>query len=183
MKLEFNGRQRLPVILQGEHSECGLACLAMVLNFHGHKVDLNTLRLKHGASAQGTTLKSLMQLADRLQLAARPLRLELEELAALRLPAILHWDMKHFVVLKAVKRNKVQLHDPAKGEVELDLQQLDPHFTGVALELLPTDGFVQREETRQLRLRDLWQRTEGLAGSLGQLLLLSLLLQLFALAL
>lgn len=183
MKLEFNGHQRLPVILQGEHSECGLACLAMVLNFHGHKIDLNTLRLKHAASAQGTTLKSLMQLADRLQLAARPLRLELEELRALRLPAILHWDMKHFVVLKSVRDDKVVLHDPARGEVDMRLSQLDPHFTGVALELLPTAGFEQREETRQLRLRDLWQRTAGLAGSLGQLLVLSLMLQAFALAL
>lgn len=183
MRFELPGQQRLPVILQAEHSECGLAALAMVLNFHGHRIDINTLRLRSGASAVGQTLKSLMQLADRWQLAARPLRLEPQELEQLVLPAILHWDLNHFVVLKQVRSNSVCLHDPARGERELSRQELGRHFSGVALELRPADGFTARDDQQRLQLWDLWQRSEGLWGSLGQLLVLSMLLQLFALAL
>ncbi len=183
MVSDFLGRERLPVILQAEHSECALVCLAMVLNFHGHRIDINTLRLRSGTSAQGVTLKSLIQLADRWQLATRPLRLETEELGQLVLPAILHWDLDHFVVLKAVRKGRVYLHDPASGARDLALSDIDRHFTGVALELRPAADFKQCDETRRLQLWDLWQRSEGLWRSLGQLLLLSLLLQLFALAL
>jgi ATP-binding cassette subfamily B protein RaxB len=175
--------RRLPVILQAEQSECALACLAMVLNFHGHRIDINTLRARMGAAQQGLTLKGLMQLADRLELGARPLRLEPEELGQLHVPAILHWDMNHFVVLKEVRRGRALVHDPAVGEVSIDAKALAAHFTGVALELRPSPAFEQKQETRSLRLRDLWSYSEGFGRSFVQLLTLSLLLQVFALAL
>ncbi len=183
MIMLFRKHRSLPVILQAETSECGLACLCMLLNFHGHAIDLNTLRFRCNSSAMGSTVKTLIQLADQMQLSARPLRLELHELSQLTMPAILHWDMKHFVVLKTVRAGVLQLHDPARGEVKMPISEADRHFTGVALELLPASGFRQREEQRRLRLRDLWQHSEGLIGSLSQLLVLSLLLQVFALAL
>jgi ATP-binding cassette subfamily B protein RaxB len=175
--------RRLPVILQAEQSECGLACLAMVLNFHGHRIDINTLRARMGASQQGTTLKGLMQTAERVELGARPLRLEPEELDKLQLPALLHWDMNHFVVLKAMRRGCALIHDPALGEVTHDAKAVAQHFTGVALELRPSPAFQQKEETRKLHLRDLWSHSEGFGRSFAQLLTLSLLLQVFALAL
>jgi ATP-binding cassette subfamily B protein RaxB len=175
--------RRLPVILQAEQSECGLACLAMVLNFHGHRIDINTLRARMGASQQGTTLKGLMQAAERVELGARPLRLEPEELDKLQLPALLHWDMNHFVVLKTVRRGRAIIHDPALGEVVHEAKALAQHFTGVALELRPSPAFKQKEDIRNLRLRDLWSHSEGFGRSFAQLLALSLLLQLFALAL
>lgn len=175
--------RRLPVILQAEQSECGLACLAMVLNFHGHRIDINTLRARMGASQQGLTLKGLMQLAERVELSARPLRLEPEELHQLQGPALLHWDMNHFVVLKGVKRGRAVIHDPALGEVTHDAKGLAAHFTGVALELRPSPAFRQKEETRTLHLRDLWSHSAGFGRSFVQLMTLSLLLQVFALAL
>ncbi|MEY4640900.1 MAG: hypothetical protein RLZZ227_894 [Pseudomonadota bacterium] len=175
--------RRLPVILQAEQSECGLACLAMVLNFHGHRIDINTLRARMGSAQQGMTLKALMQLADRVELGARALRLEPEEFGNLQLPAILHWDLNHFVVLKTVRRGRVIVHDPALGEVAHDLKSLAQHFTGVALELRPSPVFAPKDERRTLRLRDLWSQSEGFARSFAQLLVLSLLLQVFALAL
>lgn len=90
--LKFSGRRSLPSFLQAEKSECGLACLAMILNFHGHRVDLNGLRARYATSQQGLTLQSLITLADRLQLSSRALRMELEDIPQLQLPAILHWD-------------------------------------------------------------------------------------------
>src|SRR5262245_32011505 len=97
--LSFSGRQTTPLILQTEGAECGLACLAMVASFHGHRIDLASLRQKHAISLQGATLVTLIHIATNLQLDSRPVRLELEHLDKLTLPAILHWDFNHFVVL------------------------------------------------------------------------------------
>src|SRR5215212_6322470 len=114
--LSFARRGHLPLIRQTEAAECGLACLAMVASYHGHRIDLNTLRRRHPASLNGVTLRSLIQVASQLHLVSRPLRLELEHLRQLRLPAILHWGMNHFVVLKGVTRKGIVVHDPASGE-------------------------------------------------------------------
>ncbi|MBL8388094.1 MAG: peptidase domain-containing ABC transporter, partial [Hydrogenophaga sp.] len=101
-RLSFGLGRTLPVILQTEAAECGLACLAMVLNVHGVATDLAALRARHSVAMTGVTLATLTDIAQREQLGTRGLRLELDELAQLRLPAILHWDLNHFVVLKAV---------------------------------------------------------------------------------
>jgi ATP-binding cassette, subfamily B, bacterial CvaB/MchF/RaxB len=115
--LHFALRGKLPVIQQTEAAECGLACLAMVASFHGHRIDLNTLRRRHPVSLNGVTLRSLIQVADHLRLVSRPLHYEMENLAQLQRPAILHWDMSHFVVLKSATRKGIVVHDPARGEV------------------------------------------------------------------
>ena len=78
-------------------------------------LDLNTLRRRYPASLNGVTLRALIQVASHLHLLGRPLRFELEHLRQLQLPAILHWDMTHFVVLKAVTRKGIDVHDPAVG--------------------------------------------------------------------
>ena len=114
--LNFSLRGRLPVIRQTEAAECGLVCLAMVASFYRHQIDLNTLRRRHPISLNGVTLRALIQVASHLHLTCRPLRFELANLRQLRLPAILHWDMNHFVVLKSVTRKGIVIHDPARGE-------------------------------------------------------------------
>ena len=139
--LQYGWGNKLPAIIQTEASECGLACLAMIANYHGHKVDLNSLRRKFSISSKGATLADLIKLGDNLQMSARPLRLELEELGQLKTPCVLHWDLNHFVVLKSVKKNKITIHDPAVGLRTLKLDEASQHFTGVALELTPTPDF------------------------------------------
>lgn len=90
--LQFGWRRKLPMILQTEAAECGLAALAMVAGFHRRATDPAELRRRFGFSLKGATLKDVIGVADHIGLASRPLRLELEELHLLRLPAILHWD-------------------------------------------------------------------------------------------
>src|SRR5258705_1443402 len=108
--LEIGSRSRLPSILQTEAAECGLACLAMVASYHGHRTDMNSLRRRYPVSLKGITLRDLMEIATHLGLACRPLRIEVGHLCQLRLPAILHWDMAHFIVLKACKKNGIVVH-------------------------------------------------------------------------
>ena len=92
--LRFASRPSLPVFLQTEAAECGLASLGMIACYHGHRLDLAALRRRFTVSLKGATLAYLMQVAARLQLAPRPLRLELHELGQLRMPCVLHWDRR-----------------------------------------------------------------------------------------
>lgn len=179
--LKFSSRRRLPVILQTEMAECGIACLAMVASFHGHEIDLNTLRRQYPISLRGTTLHALMQTADKMDFACRPLRLELEQLDQLRLPTILHWDMNHFVVLKSVTKKYIVIHDPAQGERRIPMSEVSKHFTGVALELTTTPKFQPKDEVRRIPLSMFWERMVGLKSAMVQVFLLSIALQIFSL--
>ncbi|MEE9272494.1 MAG: cysteine peptidase family C39 domain-containing protein [Robiginitomaculum sp.] len=102
-KLNLFRWNKLPVILQAEAAECGLACIAMVAGFYGYQTSLMELRRKFSVSLKGTNLQSLSLCADQLGLSARGLRCELEDLGRLKMPCILHWGLNHFVVLKKVR--------------------------------------------------------------------------------
>lgn len=180
--LKFFSFNRLRPILQTEAAECGLACLAMISNYYGHRIDINTLRQRYPISLKGANLENLINTADKLQLTGRPLRLEVDDLDKLSLPCILHWDMNHFIVLKKVSKKNICVIDPAFGEKTYDKKQVAKHFTGVVLELMPTKNFTKKNEEKQLRLSQLWYRIIGLKGSLIHILILSLLLQIFAIA-
>jgi len=179
--LQFSGRHRVPVIQQTAMAECGLACLAMVSSYHGHRTDLNSLRRRFPVSLKGATLKGLMETADRLNFASRPLKLELEQLKDLERPAILHWNMNHFVVLVEADARKLVIHDPAQGRRTLTLDEASKHFTGIALELTPTPGFEKTDERRSMKLTDFWSRISGFKRALIQVLVLSVALQIFSL--
>lgn len=181
--LRFSGARTVPVLLQSEAAECGLACLAMTAAFHGLSIDLPSLRRRFSVSTQGMTLAQLMQCATRLELLGRPLRVELEALDQLKLPAILHWDFNHFVVLTNVSGRGLVLHDPARGKVEMTHAEASRHFTGVALELTPAQQFAPGIQKQKVSLRQLLGHLQGLGGTIGQILLLALVLELFALLL
>ncbi|MGK0499922.1 MAG: ATP-binding cassette subfamily B protein RaxB [Oceanicoccus sp.] len=178
--LSFGSRHHLPVIVQAEAAECGLVCLAMIAGFYGFETDIVSLRHRYSVSSHGATLKAVMDIAARMHMSSRALRLDVGQLEQLQKPCILHWDMNHFVVLKAIRRRHVIIHDPAIGERKLSRDEFGNHFTGVALELTPTEGFKAGEDKQTLRLGQFWSRIVGLKRSLIQLILLSFLLQLFA---
>ncbi|NMR27246.1 peptidase domain-containing ABC transporter [Pseudoalteromonas sp. NEC-BIFX-2020_015] len=181
-KLQFWSRLSLPIILQSEAAECGLASLAMVASYHGYQSDLVSLRQRFSISLEGATLLDIMQFAEKLDLSSRPLRIELEDLDALQAPCILHWDMNHFVVLKKANEKRIVIHDPASGEKTLTFEEASKHFTGIALELTPTKSFEKQETKPTLRFSDFWSRISGLKQSLILIFTLSILLQVFTLA-
>lgn len=175
--LSFFGKRCLPVILQTEAAECGLACIAMTASYHGHEIDLPAMRRRFSISLKGATLKGLIAIAHALGLHPRPLKLDLQHLPDLKVPCLLHWDMNHFVVLKEVNRHHAVIHDPSVGQRRLPLAEFAEHFTGVALELTPGANFQPQRETRPVGLFRLMGRVTGLRRGLVQLLFLGLALQ------
>jgi ATP-binding cassette, subfamily B, bacterial CvaB/MchF/RaxB len=180
--LDFGGRSRLPAILQTEAAECGLACLAMIASYYGHRIDLNTLRRRHPVSLNGVTLRGLIQVATQMHLGCRPLRFEFHDIRLLTLPAIVHWDLNHFVVLKAASSKGVVIFDPALGVKTYPLSVASKHLTGVALELWPAEGFTRKNEKMQLPFRAFWGHLSGMGSPLFQIFALSVILELLVVA-
>jgi ATP-binding cassette subfamily B protein RaxB len=154
----------------------------MIASFYGHRIDLNTLRRQHLFSLNGVTLKSLVEIARHLKLASRAVRLEPDDLKQLKLPAVLHWDMNHFVVVKSVNSKGLVLHDPALGEKRMSWSEASKHLTGVALELTPTSDFERKDERSRLGLATFLKQASGAKHALFQLLALSLALELLVIA-
>ena len=175
-------RRRIRHVRQSEAAECGLAALAMIANWWGHDLDLGALRQRFGVSSRGVGLQELMHAADELGLAARPLKVDLEALEDVQLPAILHWDMNHFVVLERFSRGKAYVLDPNLDGQWHDRESLSRHFTGVAVELRPTSDFAPQKERKRLQLSQLWSRAAGIRRTVAQAAILSLVLQAHVLA-
>lgn len=179
--LWFGGRRRLRLIRQTETTECGLACLAMVTGFHGAHVSLADLRRRFSVSLKGMALPQMIDVAQALGLAARAVRLDLDDVADLKLPCIVHMDLDHFAVLAAVGRNGVTLYDPAHGIRRLTLAAFGAHFTGVALELSTGPDFRRQRGGGPISIRALGGSIQGLGMGLAKVFCLSLVLEGFAL--
>lgn len=180
-RLSFGFGRTIPVILQTEVAECGLACLAMVARHHGYEVDLASLRRRFSASLKGITLDSMVRIASSLGLTTRALRLDLHELRNLRLPCVLHWDLRHFVVLERVATNHATIVDPARGRRRVPLSEFSSSFTGVALEAWPGSDFERQSKRQRLPLICLFRRIVGLKRALVQIVTLSLALEILGL--
>ena len=182
-RLQFGFNRDLQLILQTEAAECGLASLAMVAAYHGYQTDLTSLRTKYAVSLKGATLAQLIKVAAALGFQTRPIRLELGDLDKLSMPCILHWDLKHFVVLKRVGGDGIQILDPARGERKLSQAEVSRSFTGVALELTPGFDFKQKKERQQLQLNAFFRQVKGLPSLMLQVFALSAALEVFGLVL
>lgn len=172
---------KLPIILQEELAECGHACVVMISNYWGHKLDLFTLRKMNAPSVRGVTLKSIHHLFEKLGFRSRALRVSLRDLSLIKGPAILHWNMNHFVVLKKVKKNYIIIHDPAKGIRKCSMDEVSKAFTGVVLEVEKSSDFRGIATKSKLKLYDLVKTATGFNALVILLMLLSLSIEVLSL--
>jgi ATP-binding cassette subfamily B protein RaxB len=185
IELSFSTSKSVPLILQSELAECGLASMAMIACYHGHKLDMPAIRNRFSAKMKGMDLQQLIDLGDDLGLASRALQCPIDEVHKLATPCILHWDLNHFVVLTQVsgkgKSAKFYINDPALGKITLTAEAFSKHFTGICLELTPTSKFEIKQEQARMKFTQLWSSMSGLKSGLIKLVGLSIVLQLFAL--
>jgi ATP-binding cassette subfamily B protein RaxB len=174
-------KNTLPIILQTERAECGLACLAMVLSYFNYHTSLVELRKQHHISSNGLNLDNLVEISHDLHLSTRPLRLEVSMLKDLQMPCILHWNMNHFVVLKEVRQKYIVVHDPANGLRKVPMEEVNKKFTGVALEVYPDAQFRKKESKPKFSLTHLWTDIVGVKRNFAKIVVLSALAQVFVL--
>ena len=135
------GRRRVPTILQMEATECGVACLAMILAHHGRWVSLEELRVRCGVSRDGANAANIARAAREYGLVARGFAHPRKTLFELPFPMILYWRRSHFVVLEGIRGNRFYINDPNDGPRRISAREFDDDYTGIGLALAPGPRF------------------------------------------
>lgn len=141
---------KVPVVMQMEALECGAASLAMILAYHGRWVPLERMRLACGVSRDGSNVKSLKKAAAGYGLTARAFRYEMDMIEKIPVPAIIHWNFNHFVVLCGFTKKGAVLNDPARGRVTVSMKEFDKAFTGVVVTFEKNEDFREGGEKRSV---------------------------------
>ena len=158
-------RKKTPLVLQTEPTECGLACLAMVLGHYGHNLSLFSLRREYAVSIDaGMSMLDLAKLAIRFKLTPRALSGRVDQLQSIATPAILHWEGNHYVVLQRVTKRYIEVIDPALGKRRFTHHEAEAKFTSFVLELAPTPEFSPKKTGQKLRAKDFIALVRGTTG-------------------
>lgn len=174
--------RRYPALMQLSETDCGAACLSMILRYYGKHVSINRLRDLANVSREGSSLYSIAEAAETLGFQSRGVKVPYDRLEKAEFPAIAHWEGFHFVVLYEVKPDGVLFADPAIGLRKLSREEFEKSWTGYLLLLTPTpkiEGIVESKTTSG-RFLPLLKPYRGL---LVEIFLASFILQLFGLAL
>ncbi len=171
--------RKIPVIMQMEALECGAACLAMLLASFGRWEPLEKVRIACGVSRDGVNAKNLLQAARSYGMKADAYRLEAEELRQMDIgPCIIHWEFKHFVVLRGFRGNYAYLNDPARGAVRVPMEEFIRSFTGVCIHMEPSEDFTAGG-TRGSMLSFVRRRLDGLWAAAAFVILATVIVSLF----
>lgn len=174
--------RRIPVVAQMSVTDCGAACIAAVLRYHGRDISLREVRDAANIARDGASALALLEAARGFGLRGRGMRLELASLEYVPPGAILHWEFRHFVVFERLLKDSVEIMDPASGRRRVPLADFGRAFTGVALLLEPGESFTPKKPTGS----PLWRYTRMLLGQRGillRILVASALVQALALGL
>ena len=174
-----NGIAKVPVIMQMEALECGAASLAMVLAYYQKWIPLEVVRADCGVSRDGSNMKNVYLAAQSYGLEVHGYRMEVEALKKeTSFPCIIHWNFNHFVVLDGFKGDKAVLNDPARGMVQVPMEQFDQSFTGLVLTFKPGEGFTPSGK-RKSTLAFARKRLKGAAPAVAFIVLTSIISYLF----
>lgn len=93
--------RKINYIEQNEHSECGLACCAMLLEYYKLKISLFELREKYGVPKGGNNLFHLKTILSDFGINTKAVEVKnIESLKAISSPFICYWENAHFVVVE-----------------------------------------------------------------------------------
>lgn len=172
-------KRRLPVIIQAELTECGLACALMIGQYYGHRIDLGWMRTRYASSLSGMSLHRTASLVDDLGIKTRIIRCPPNVLQRFGRPLILYWGNNHFVVFDGVRHGRYIVHDPAKGRCEIDATEFSRQFSGYAIDAEPGEKFEIISHRRPPRFGNEVRRImRSLVGAGSLLLLVAICLEL-----
>ena len=130
--------RRYPFYAQQSASDCGAACLVMIGRYWGKKFSVSRLRDIANVDRNGASLKGVAAAAESLGFTTRPVKASLDRLAKQSLPAIAHWEGKHYIVVYQVTKDSVIVGDPAIGQRHLSHAEFKEGWTNYILLLQPT---------------------------------------------
>lgn len=139
--------RRYPYFAQQSGSDCGAACLVMVSRYWGKRFSVNRLRDVANVDRNGASLRGLSAAAESIGFTTRPVKASLDQLAKQNLPAIAHWEGKHYIVVYEISQKHVIVADPAIGQRTLSHAEFKADWTGYTLLLQPTAMLKDTKET------------------------------------
>jgi ATP-binding cassette, subfamily B, bacterial CvaB/MchF/RaxB len=179
LNLSLLPKNPVPVVLQAEAMECGLACLAMCLATFGREMSLAVLRTRYPASDRGTSFAQLADIGEKEGVLLNIYEADVNGLAQLQLPAILFWNNAHFVTLVHLKPGRsARIHDPAIGVRELPWAEFTEGFSGLAADVAPLPNFKKEVQKERMKLREFLRLVPNYKRLIGRLVGLSLCLEL-----
>src|SRR5947209_2457924 len=177
-------RKRVPELRQMSMVECGLACLAMILSYYGRKTSVSELRMHFGVGRDGLSALGIVRAARHCGMRVRAVSLQQNDFRFVKLPAIVHWEFNHFLVVERWSRKRVDVVDPARGRCRLTHDEFDAGFTGVVITLEPGVTFDRYAAPSRRAFRTyVLQYIQQAPGTFLQLLAASLLLLVIGLTL
>ena len=181
-RIGFGKRNTLPMIQQMEWTDCGAACLTMILGYHGKHVPLARIRDELGLARDGVSARNILEAGTRLGLVGRGVKVSMEQIDLLSEGSVLHWEFNHFVVFAGMRKGKVRIHDPAIGVRDIPLEVFADSFTGVALEFSPAPEFTKEKSTGSMaRLKRYGKELISEKKVFTRIVIVSLLLRCLAL--
>lgn len=177
----FKTQIRFPFIRQHDEMSCGTTCLMMIARYYGYRYSSSRLRELAHVDRSGASLAGLAEAAEQLGFSCRGVKLDYDALRSLKLPCVVHWQGYHYIVVHRVSDRRVWVADPAFGLRTFTRQEFLRNWNGIALSLDPTPSLGnQPSDHAPIRnfLRFVWPHR----GVLTEILLASLLLNLFGLA-
>jgi ATP-binding cassette subfamily B protein len=172
--------KRYPFFAQQSATDCGAACLVMISRYWGKRLSVNRVRDLANVSRSGASLRHLTAAAETIGFTTRPVKASLDKLAQQTLPAIAHWENKHYIVVYEITKKRVIVGDPAIGQRTLSIGEFKAGWTGYALLLQPTSGLKETEEA-STPFWQMWELVKPHSRVLLEVFGASVLIQLFGL--
>ncbi len=172
--------KQYPFYAQQSASDCGCACLVMIARHWGKRLAVNRVRDIANVNRNGASLRSLAAAAENIGFASKPVKASFDKLAQQSLPAIVHWEGKHYIVVYEINQKYVIVCDPAIGQIKIPHAEFKEKWTGYALLLQPTLGLKETKE----EIGSVWRFYELIKPHykvLFEVFMASILLQVFGL--
>ncbi len=180
-KLGFAGKRNVPFVQQLEWTDCGAASLCMAMAYHGRDPKLAEVREAMGIGRDGVSAKSILDTAERYGMQGRGIKVDVSQVKLLRTATILHWEFNHFVVFDRLVKGGVRIVDPATGPRDIPYAEFSKCFTGVAIELTPTDRFTKTKAEKG-RLKRYVKELLSEKGLFSRIIMVSMFMRLIGLA-
>ncbi len=181
-RLRLRRAREVPFIAQLTPTDCGAACLSAALAYHGKELPIHAVRAQLGVGRNGVTARQILNAARAYGLRARGVAVDMKTLQYLTPGSILHWELAHFVVFERLDKRQLVIMDPAIGRRRVPLKDVSGALSGVAVVLEPGESFTAERAPRKGRYRRYREWMLGVRGIWSRVLVTSLFLQLFALA-
>lgn len=167
---------------QSEHSECGLACVAMLIDYFKGNTKLVKLRDYYGVPTGGYNFFQMKQILEEYNLESKAIKSSIQDLVLLPTPFVVFWNNNHFVIVESIKGDSFKIIDPALGKQKIGYDDFSKSYSSFAL-YVTTPKIRRKSHIRKKINNDLISCLKNVKGELLGVVLFSLVMQIFSILL